>query len=336
MDRQTHHRPANLGTGLVAGCVAGIVGLCVLAPPGQAQATATAPEIADVQIDSMFVRYEANSGRGFEQPLGIAIDTFNDEIVIANTGLSRIEYFDRAGHPRGFFVHRVPAAGGATREGLPKQVAIDGRGRLLVSDALAPFVDICDYRGRSIGRITLPAPDDRLDEGNGPGAIGIASAGRILVASRGKQGRVHVLDADGKWLETWGVTGAAPGQLSVITGMAITPQGEVFITCIATDLGVQVFDAKGKYLRGWGEHDIGPGRFSQPAGIVVTPDARVWVTDTVRNNMQVFDVTGKLMGTTGGEGPGSWFYPGALASDGKGGLALVEMGGKRFRVMWVR
>lgn len=332
MERRNRTRTARLGTGLTAG----LLGMCLLAPASRVLAGATPPELAEVQVDSMFVRYEANSGRSFEQPLGIAIDTNNAEIVIANTGLSRVEFFDRAGHPRGFFVHRVPTADGGAREGLPKQVAIDSRGRLLVSDALAAFVDICDFRGRSIGRITLPAPDDSLENGNGPGAIGIAPDGRILVASRGKQGRVHILDRDGRWLATWGATGAAPGQLSAITGLAITPKGEVFITCIATELGVQVFDEQGKYLRGWGEHDIGPGRFSQPAGIVVTPDARVWVTDTVRNNMQVFDLAGNLVGTTGGEGPGAWFFPGALASDGKGGLALVEMGGKRFRMMWVR
>ena len=79
------------------------------------------------------------------------------------------------------------------------------------------------------------------------------------------------------------------------------------------------------------------GRFSQPTGLVVTPEGRVWVTDNVRHNIQVFDITGKLLGVLGGgDGPGAILYPSALASDGKGMFALVETGGKRLRLMWVR
>ncbi|MBI5169074.1 MAG: NHL repeat-containing protein [Candidatus Eisenbacteria bacterium] len=312
--------------------------MSLLSPVGHAVPVASAlGEPAEPQVDSMLIQADANGGREFESPLGVAIDAGAEEIVVANSGLNRIEFFGADGHPHGYFVHRVFDATGTERDGLPKHVAVDSRGRVLVVDAFASYVNICDFRGRSVGRIEMPAPDNDLNSGHGPGPIAVGPDGRIYVAARGKQGRIHVFDADGKWQTTWGETGNKPGQLAAITGIGVAPNGEVFVCCVSTELGVQVFDAKGAYLRGFGVHDIGPGRFSQPTSLVVTPEGRVWVTDNVRHNIQVFDLTGKLLGVLGGgDGPGAILYPSALASDGKGMFALVETGGKRLRLMWVR
>ncbi len=288
-------------------------------------------------IDSSLVSYVANGSRAFEQPLGVAIDAEHEEIVVANTGLGRIEFFARDGRPAGYFVHRVTDERGVERDGLPRCVATTADGRVLVSDTYASYVDVCDFRGRSLSRITLPAPDDRFEGDAGPGAIAVAPDGRILVASRGREGRIHVLSPGGEPLATWGATGTEPGQLSSITSLAVAPSGQVVVTCASTDLAVQVFDADGRYDFGFGVHDIGPGNFSLPNGVVVTPDSRIWVTDGIRHLVQVFDFTGKLLGVLGGgAGPGALSYPSALASDGRGMFALVETGGKRLQLWWVR
>jgi DNA-binding beta-propeller fold protein YncE len=289
------------------------------------------------QVDSMLALSVANAGRTFEQPTCVAFDNHSGEIVVANSGLSRIEFFGRDGQPRGYFVHRIVDADGVERDGLPKHVAIDSAGHVLVVDAFVPYIDVCDFRGESVDHITLPAPDDSLTHEGGPGAIEVAPDGRLYVASRGREGRVHVLSPDGRWLATWGQTGKEPGKLSAIAGLAVAPNGEIAVACVLTELGVQVFDADGKYLRGFGVHDLGPGRFSVPSGIVITPDSRYWVSDMMRHNVQVFDSTGTLLGVLGGgEGSASMSYPSALASDGRGMLATVETGGKVLRLMWVR
>lgn len=288
-------------------------------------------------VDSTLIVSEANGAREFDQPLGVAIDAGHGEIVVANTSAGRVEFFGRDGRPRGFFVHRVMNEQGVEVDGLPRHVATTADGRVLVTDARAAYVDVCDFRGRSLQRLALPAPDDSLAGGNGPGAVAVAPDGRILVASRGKAGRVHVFSPEGAHAATWGVAGTAPGQLSAITGLAAAPTGEVAVTCVATDFAVQLFDATGAYLRGFGVHDLGPGNFSLPNGVVVTPDSRIWVTDGIRHQVQVFDITGRLLGVLGGgEGSGALFYPSALASDGRGLFALVETGGRRLQLWWVR
>jgi DNA-binding beta-propeller fold protein YncE len=329
------------GTAFGRGAFIAALGLCLcmtVASAGGAGATlATGSPAAEPLVDSTFVQNVANGGGTFEQPLGVAFDVAQGEIVVANTGASRVEFFGLDGLPKGFFVHRVTDASGTDRDGLPKHVAVDARGRILVVDALASYIDVCDFRGTSLQRISLPAPDDDVTVGGGPGPIAVAPDGRIFVASRNKHGRIHVLDPDGKPLASWGEPGTEPGKLRAIAGLAVMPGGEIAVTCVLTQLGVQVFDAEGKYLRGFGAHDIGPGRFSVPNGIIVTPDGRIWVSDMMRHNVQVFDPAGNLLGVVGGgEGPGSMLYPSALASDGKGMFAFVETGGKLLRLMWIR
>jgi len=173
-----------------------------------------------------------------------------------------------------------------------------------------------------------------LDAGNGPGPIAVLRDGRILVASRGNRGRVYAFDRDYEFLGAWGDSGAAPGHLSGITGLCQAPNGELYVTCVRTELAVQVFDANGRFLRGHGKHDIGSGNFSFPSGVTVTADGRVWVSDEIRQVVQVFDAAGTYLGVVGGagKGRGEFLYPSSIATDGSGRLAVAERGGNRFQI----
>ncbi len=303
-----------------------------------ALALAPAPLRADAdgpQPDSSMVQYLGSGGTHIETPLGVAIDPRAGEVILANTGARRVEIYDLSLRPRASFAHLVPGPGGDLVEGKPKYLAVDATGRLFISDIHAAYVDVCDFRGRSVGRIDLPAPDDDLASG-GAGPIAIAPDGRIFVASRGERAKVYVFGPDLKLQTSWGESGSAPGQLKAVTAIAIGPKGEVVVACVQTEKVVQLFDAQGKYLRGIGVHDIGLGNFSQPTGVAVTPDGRIWVVDSIRANLQVFDPAGTVLGgVDGGNGPGAWLYPSALATDGNGWFAIAEMGGSRLRLLHI-
>jgi len=301
-------------------------------------ASREAPADVAPVIDSALVMRQAHGQRDFRGPLGVAVDAVHGEVVVANTGHSRIECFDFRTFPRGAFVHRVPDGNGGLKDGSPSHVAVDAQGRILVSDLAVPFVDVLDFRGRSLERRVLPAPDHEIGGGHGAGALAVGPDGTLLVASRGSDGRVHVFGPDGAHRASWGTSGSEAGRLSGITALAWTPAGEVVVCCLNTVLAVQVFDAAGTFVRGWGVHDIGPGNFSYPSGVTVTADGRIWVSDAIRQVIQVFDPAGTFLGAVGGSGlgPGEFKYPSALASDGRGMLAVAESMGNRFQLMWVR
>lgn len=310
-----------------------LVALLYMAVPAMVGATEGG---AGPRLDSLRTAEMGSFGCLLSSPLGVAIDRVAGEVMVANTGSNRIEFYDLTGRPRGSFIHQVESARGEMVSGQPKHVAVDSRGRVLVADAMSPDLWVRDFRGRLEQRVKLPAPDDRLETG-GAGPMAVAADGRVFVASRARQGRVHVFDPDFHWLATWGTPGTGPGQLQVVSALAAHGDSELVITCITTELAVQVFDFEGRYRRGFGIHEIGDGNFSQPSGVAVSPDGRIWVVDAVRKNMQVFDPAGTLVGVLGGgEGPGSWLYPSALASDGRGLFALAESGGNRLRLLWIR
>ncbi len=290
-----------------------------------------------LMLDSTHVMGQAHRGEVFVRPRAIALDTVHGEVIVANTGLGRIEFFDYRTWPRGYFTHEVPGPDGRPLAGEPIAIAVSRTGELLVSDTKAPYVDVLDYRGRALQQLVLPAPDDTAGGSRGPGAIAVAPDGRVLVASRGL-GRVHVFDRTLRHIDSWGVTGADSAKLENVTAMAIDSAGRVYIACAATERAVQVFTIEGRYLTSFGRHDIGPGNFSLPSGLAFTTGGRVCVSDAIRQLVQVFESDGTFVGAFGGvgNGLGEFREPSALAGDGHGLLALAEKSGSRFQVMWLR
>jgi DNA-binding beta-propeller fold protein YncE len=279
-------------------------------------------------------------GVPFKSPRAIAIDAQHDEVLLANTGDHRIEIYSFGGARRARFIHRVQGTGGAWVDGVPVALAVDRAGRIFVSDALASYVDVLDYRGKSVARLELPAAiaPARVATRSGPGALAIAPDGGLLVAERGGENRVHRFGPDLGLVGSWGVSGLEPGQLSAITGLAVGRDGEVVVACAGTRLAIQIFSPTGEYLRGFGVHDIGPGNFSLPSGVAVSADGRIWVSDEIRQIVQVFEPSGKFIQSVGvgGRGPGEFHYPSALASDGKDLVAVAEREGNRFQLLRVR
>jgi sugar lactone lactonase YvrE len=289
-------------------------------------------------IDSAHAMGMAHRGQSFIRPRGIAVDAEHGEVIVANTGLGRIEFFDFATWPRGFFEHRVQGADGHPRTGEPVSVAVDRDGRIFIADLVAAYVDVVDFRGRPLARLDLPAPDDSASGETGAGVVATGPDGRIYVGSRGKHGRIHVFDRELRHVATWGEAGREPGQLEIVSAIAADRDGRLYVVCATTTHAVQNFDAGGRFQFGFGAHDLGPGNFSLPSGITLTEDGRVWVSDAIRQIVQVFDSGGKYLGAVGGIGirPGEFREPSALAGDGHGLLALTEKSGGRFQVLWLR
>jgi DNA-binding beta-propeller fold protein YncE len=288
--------------------------------------------------DPDLVVSEADQAVGLQAPTGIAFDVAHGEVLVVNSGQRRVDIFDMEGFPLGHFEHRIRDAAGNLITGSPRALTIDAQGRVFLVDQLAPYVDVLDYKGQPLEQIPLPAPDDRLDSGNGAGEVALRANGHLLVGTRGKQGRVHEFDSEFQLLRSWGAPGSSPGSLSRISGLCEAPDGGVVVVCVGTELVVQIFRADGGFVKGFGVHDIGPGNFSLPSGVATTPDGRIWVSDELRQIVQVFNAAGNFLGVVGGGGraPGEFLYPSALASDGHGLIAVTERVGNRYQLLRLR
>jgi DNA-binding beta-propeller fold protein YncE len=288
-------------------------------------ATSFAEELAQREL----VVRGPRSGVPFNGPEGIALNPTTGEVVVANTNDHFVEVYSRVGSLLTRFPHLVWTPEGVQVEGLPRGVAVIGADRIVVADAFATYVDVVDYRGRSVARLQTSVPPGA----GGLSAVAVTRGGAILAAGVGPSGLIHAFAPDFSSAGSWGVSGSAPGQLSGVTGLAELSDGAIAVTCAQTELAVQIFDPAGVYRRGFGRHDIGVGNFSLPSGVTATPDGRIWVSDELRQVVQVFTAEGEFLGMLGrgGQAPGEFLYPSALASaDGR--LAVTERVGARFQV----
>jgi DNA-binding beta-propeller fold protein YncE len=315
-------RGSSAGLARASGVLATAAALTGISPVATTQAS------ADLAKPELVVQ-GSRGGVPFNAPEGIALNPATGEIVVANTSDHFVEIYSRAGTLETRFPHLVLGADGALIEGLPRSVATLGENRIVVADALAPYADVVDYRGRSIEKL-----ETSVAQGSGGlAAVTVTRAGSILAAGPGAKGVIHVYSPDFKQVAIWGHPGKGTGELTGVTGIAELKDGSIAVTCAQTDFAVQIFDPTGKYLRGFGRHDIGQGNFSLPSGITVTPDGRIWVSDELRQTIQVFTPEGTFLDMLGrgGRAPGEFLYPSALAAE-DGRLAVAESVGARFQV----
>jgi sugar lactone lactonase YvrE len=115
---------------------------------------------------------------------------------------------------------------------------------------------------------------------------------------RGHQ--VFKMDATGKILMTLGkegVKGNGPDTFDQPSGIAIAPNGDIFVTDgHGTNDRVVKFSRDGKFIKTWGHHGSGPGEFDQPHDISIGGSMnRVYVADRSNSRVQIFDQDGKFI-----------------------------------------
>jgi len=115
---------------------------------------------------------------------------------------------------------------------------------------------------------------------------------------RGHQ--VFKISPAGKVLMTLGkegVKGNGPDTFDMPTGIAIAPDGDIFVSDgHGKNDRVVKFSKDGKFIKTWGHHGTGPGEFDQPHDISIGGSkSYVYVADRSNSRVQVFDQDGKFI-----------------------------------------
>jgi uncharacterized protein (TIGR03663 family) len=141
-----------------------------------------------------------------------------------------------------------------------------------------------------------------------------------------------------KAVNVWGTEGAQPGQFNAPRGVAVAPDGSIYVADSRNNR-IEKFDAAGKLLLAWGTFGsldaktANPGTFNEPWGVAVGADGSVYVTDTWNHRVQKFDANGKFLQTWGifgqGETPDAFWGPRAIVIDKQGRIYVSDTGNKR-------
>ena len=169
-------------------------------------------------------------GNVLVRPGGIAIDTENRLVYVADTGNDCVDVFDADNYKLQRRLGKPSSKHDQTEPGLfslPEGVAVDKDGNVYVTDTFNDRVEVFDADGEFIS--TFGQNGDAPANFERPKGIAIDCDGHIWVVDAG-QNMVKVYNNKGRLLIYFGGEGYYPGQFMGPWGIAIGPSNQVVVS----------------------------------------------------------------------------------------------------------
>ena len=204
----------------------------------------------------------------------------------------------------------------------PYAVAIDSRGRMIVTDPGASGVhvfDLVQHKYKFIQR-TGKSRDSMIR----PQCVAVDAADNLYVTDS-DAGVIFVFDANGKYVHALGSLKGGEGYFKRPTGIAVDSAAQrIYVTDTLRDK-VFVMGMDGSILQTIGKSGDGEGEFNLPTDLRLVGDSLL-VADAVNFRVQAFDRTGKFQYTIGkmNSSETTAFRPKSLGADSEGDLYIVD------------
>jgi DNA-binding beta-propeller fold protein YncE len=306
--------------------------------------TSTSTERSEHSLGIVYdhtVGFQANQGRGFNNPVDLALDSQGVMYVLNRAGpetairlpYKRVTICTAEEEYLGEF------GTGGTGKGefwWPSSLAFDGDGRLYVADEALQRISVFSKEGAFLNQWGA--------EGNGEGQLNRPSSIAFdqenhLYVSDSLNHRVQKFTKEGRFLAVWGGPGPSsePGRFNMPWGIAMGPDGDIHVADWRNDR-VQRFNPKGEFLGAAGEPGAATGQLNRPAGIAVDHQGNLYVADWGNERVQVFGPGWRVLADLRGDSaPSKWAqdYFDANPDEAKARLAsdlepdVKHLGGER-------
>ncbi|RDW16744.1 6-bladed beta-propeller [Oceanobacillus chungangensis] len=224
----------------------------------------------------------------FIAPKQITYNGKYNEMVIADTGNSRIQVFSKNGSwlsNFGYYHLSFPMGVTTTSDGY-YYVADTGNNRVVNFNPFGVFVSSWGAEGLNNGEFRQPT------------FITVDSQDNLYVVDR-YNSRIQKFDKSGNFITKWGTNGGNPqtdpldnwgegnGDLFLPVGIAVDQNDNVYVTDSSNNR-VQKFSSNGTYLDTIGQFGGEDHNFFSPQGIAVGANGDIYIADTLLNRVVKF------------------------------------------------
>jgi DNA-binding beta-propeller fold protein YncE len=226
---------------------------------------------------------------------------------------------------RGFFTKLVDVIAGEPDHPhlvRPYSIAVDSRGRAIVTDPGANGIHIFDFENHKYKFI------ERRDKGResmrSPQCVAVDDQDNIYV-SDSEAGKIFVFQSGGKFRRTIGSLKGGEGYFKRPTGIAVDSAAKrIYVTDTLRDK-IFVLDMEGAVLQSIGRRGNGEVEFNLPTEVLVR-DENVFVVDAMNFRVQFLNRSGGFETEIGrlGDSSGSMFRPKGIGVDSEGHLYVVD------------
>lgn len=229
------------------------------------------------------VMLEAGGRSPFIKPVGVATDPLGN-IYVSDTASDKVFVFDKERN-----YQKVLGTKDEFKQPAGIAVGPDGK-RLYVVDTHNHKIAVLDAgSGEIIKTIGKRGKED--GEFNFPSQITVDPKGNLYVVDT-MNGRVQILDQEGRFMRAFGKLGDGPGMFARPKGIALDSEGHIYVVDSAFN-NVQVFDSEGQVLMGFGGFGEGRGQQILPAGLAIDGEDKIYIVDQWNARVNVYEYMGE-------------------------------------------
>ncbi len=269
----------------------------------------------------------SNQGRGFQNPVDVALDSQGVMYVLNRAGPElpiRLPYkrVSMCTVDEDFLGEFGTGGTGPGEFWWPSSLVLDSQDRVYVADEALNRITTFSTEGEMLGM--WGESGSSVGQMDRPSYLARDGDDNLLVADSGNH-RIQKFTVDGQFIETWGEFGDREGQFNTPWGVALDRDGSVYVS----DWGnhrIQKFTADGEFLAVIpGPDRIVPDseKISHPAGLCLGGHGNVYVADWGNERVRVLSAEGEVLATLRGESQTpTWADEYFLANPEEGSLRL--------------